>query len=74
VATRALRERKVHLPDHLDDLVDALLVADVDQRPVAVVVDEIDVAADPPAGLVIHLDHTGEDRATFEHGRRSENG
>jgi hypothetical protein len=34
------------------------LVADVDQHPLIFVVNEIDATADPPAGLVIHLNHT----------------
>ena len=65
----ALRQREVHLPDHLNDLVHAFFVADVDQPPVAVVVDQVNVAANPPAGLVVHLDDTGEDGTTFKHRR-----
>ena len=42
-------------------------IADVDEHPVAVVINEIDVATDPPARLVVHLDHTGENRAALEH-------
>ena len=64
----ALRQREVQLADEFDDLVNALFVADVDQRPVTVVVHEVYVAADPPAGLVVHFNHTGEDGMAFEHG------
>ena len=61
------REGEVELADHLHDLVDGLGVADVDEHPVAVVINEIDVATDPPARLVVHLDDTGENRAALEH-------
>ena len=65
----ALREREVELPDDLEALVDRVFVADVDQRPTAVVVvNQIDRAADPPPGLVVQLDDVGEDGLTLEHG------
>ena len=61
------REGEIELTDHLHDLVDGLGVADVDEHPVAVVINQIDVATDPPARLVVHLDDTGENRAALEH-------
>ena len=71
------REGEVHLPDHLHDLFHVLGEADVDQHPLPVVIDQIDVAADPPPGLVVHLDDTGEQGAALEHrqsGRRRTGG
>jgi hypothetical protein len=63
----ALGEGEIELPDQLHDLVDVLLEPDVDQGPVPVVVDEIDVAADAPPGLVVHFDHAGKEGPPFEH-------
>ena len=62
-----LRQRKIKLADQFNDLIDRLLVADVDEHPVAVVENEIDTAADPIAGLVVDLDDTGKERTTFKH-------
>ena len=65
----ALRERKIELPDDLQALVDRVLVADVDQRPVVVVVvDQVDAATDPPPSLVVQLDDVREQRLTLQHG------
>ncbi len=64
----ALRERKVELADQLDDLVDRLFVADVDQQPLGPVEDQVDVAAHALAGLVVHFDDVGEDGLPLEHG------
>ena len=52
ISVLQLREREVELADQLDDLVDRLVEADVDQQPLGAVVDQIDVAAQPLAGLV----------------------
>ena len=70
----ALRQRKIELADQLDDLVDRFLEADVDQQPIGTVVDQIDVAAQPLAGLVVDLDHMGENRFTLQHELRSSTG
>ena len=65
----ALGERKIELPDELEALVDRVFVADVDQRPAAVIiVDQIDGAADPPPGLMVQLDDVREDGLALEHG------
>ena len=64
----ALRERKIELPDDLQALVDRVFVADVDQRPVVVViVDQIDAAADPPPRLMIQLDDVRKQGLTLDH-------
>ena len=63
----ALRDGEIHLPDHLNDLIDGLFVANVDEPPVAIVVHEINVAAHAPPGLMVHLNHAWENRASFEH-------
>ena len=69
----ALREREIELADDLQALVDRVFVADVDQRPVVVVVvDQIDAAADPPPGLMIQLDDVREQGLTLEHGEAGE--
>ena len=52
---------EVHLADQLDDFVDGFEIADVDQDELAAAVDEIDVDAQPPAGLVVHLDDVREE-------------
>ena len=61
---------EIHLPDQLDDLVDRVEVADVDEQELAAAVDEIDVDAQAPAGLVVHLDDVGEEILPRQHDRR----
>ncbi len=51
---------EVHLADQLDDLVDGVQVADVDEQELAAAVDEVDVDAQAAAGLVVHLDDAGK--------------
>ena len=63
----ALAEREIELADQLDAVVDRVLVADVDERPVGLVVDQVDAAADPPPGLVIQLDDVRKQRGPLEH-------
>ena len=64
----AVRERKIHLPHQLDDLVDRLFVANIDEHPVRSVEDQIHAATDAMPGLVVQLDHVREDRLPLEHG------
>src|SRR5262249_54183757 len=65
----AVRQVEVHQADQLDDLVDGLLQADVDEEELAAAVDEIDVDAEGTARLVVHLDDVREDVFAWEHGR-----
>ena len=51
---------EVHLADQLDDLVDGVEIADVDEQEFAAAVDEVDVDAQAAAGLVVHLDDVRE--------------
>ena len=71
ISVLQLRQRKIELADQLDDLVDRLVEADVDQQPFGAVEDQVDVAAQPLAGLVVHFDHVREDRLPLKHRRRS---
>ena len=66
----AVRQRKIHLPDQLDDLVDRFVEADIDQQPIGAVVNQIDIAAQPLAGLVIDFDDMRENRFPLEHTKR----
>ena len=66
----AVRQRKVELANQLDDLVDRLFVADVDQQPFGPVVDQVDVAAQPLTGLVVDFDDVREDRLPLDHRSR----
>src|SRR5262249_26434016 len=68
----AARQVEVHLPDQLDDLADGVLEADVDEQPFAAAVDQEDVDAEPPPGLVVHLDDVGEQVFPLAHGRALE--
>ena len=62
----ALREREIKLPNDLEAVVDCVFVADVDERPiVVVVVDQIDAATDPPPGLMIQLNDMRKQRLTL---------
>jgi hypothetical protein len=63
----ALQEREIQLTDHLDDLVHAFGIAYIDQSPISIVVHKVDIAADPPPGLVVHLNHTGKYWAALKH-------
>ena len=53
----AIGQRKIHLPDHFNDLVNSILIANVDQQPVVAVENEIDAATKTAFGLIVHLDH-----------------
>src|SRR5262249_26166842 len=65
----ALRQAEVHLADQLDNVVDGLLEADVDEGVVAIAaVDQVDVDAEPAAGLVIQLDDVGKEVLPAQHG------
>jgi hypothetical protein len=64
----ALAQRKIHLPDQLDDLIDGLVKTDVDEDPLPLIEDKIDVASQDLPGLEVHLDHAGEYRPALEHG------
>ena len=50
---------EIHLPDQFDDFLDRIEIADVDEQELAAAVDEINVDAQAPAGLVVHLDDVG---------------
>ena len=62
-----LRERKIHLPNQLDDFLHRLFEANIDQQPLVIVEDEIHAAAQDFARLVVHLDDVREDRLAGEH-------
>src|SRR5262249_15657650 len=58
---------EIELADQLHDLVDGFVEADVDQQPFGSIEDQVDVAAEPLARLVIHLDDVRKDRFPLEH-------
>ena len=64
---------EIHLPDQLDDLVDACRDSRCrSSSELAAAVDEIDVDAQAPAGLVVHLDDVGKEIFPGQHGGRLE--
>src|SRR5207244_6861902 len=63
----ALAERKIHLPDELDDFLNRLLQADVDQQPVTAVKNQIDAAPENFPRLKVHLDYIRKNRLASEH-------
>ena len=66
----ALREREVERADEFDHLVERVLLADVDERPLGAAVDEVDVHPERPAGLEVQLDHAGEQVLPLDHRAR----
>jgi hypothetical protein len=64
-----LRKWKIKLPNNFKAIVDRILIADIDKRPiVVVVVDQINAATDPPPGLMIQLNDMREQRLTLQNG------
>src|SRR5262249_52817776 len=58
---------EIHAPNQFDDFVHRFEKTDVDENEFAAAVDEIDIYAEPPTGLVVHLDHVGKEVAALEH-------
>jgi hypothetical protein len=67
----AIGEGKIELPDQLENLIGRLLKANVDQNPFCPVEDQIHIAPEPLAGLVIDLDDVRKDGLARQHGRAS---
>ncbi len=65
----AIRQREIELADQIDDFVDRFLKADVDQHPLVLVEHQIDIAAQPLPGLVVHFDDMGKNWLALEHGK-----
>lgn len=53
----AVGEGEVEHSDRLDDFVDDFLVANVDQNPLVLVIDEVDVATEHATQLVVDFDN-----------------
>ncbi len=66
----AVGKREIELPDQLEDFVGRVLKAHVDENPLRRVEDQIHVAPQPLAGLVIDLDHMGKDGLPRKHEER----
>ena len=62
-----LGQRKIQASDDLDDLLNRILVADVDQSPFGTVVDQVDATSQSPSRLIVHLDHAGKQLDPFDH-------
>src|SRR5579884_2532307 len=58
---------EIHLANQLDDFVDGIEVADVDEKKLVAAIEKIDVDAQAPAGLVVHLDDSGEEVLPRQH-------
>ena len=63
----ALRKGKVKLPNELDNFVDRLVIAHVNQQPLRSVVDQVDIAPEALAGLHVHFDNVRKYRLPFQH-------
>jgi hypothetical protein len=64
----ARREIEIHLPNQLDNIVHRIQVTDVNEEEFTAAVNEIDIDAQPAAGLIVHLNDVGEKVLPFEHG------
>src|SRR4051812_29305570 len=60
-------ERKVHLPDQIDDFVDCVFITDVDEDELAAVLDQVNVDAEPMPGLAVEFDDVREQIPTRRH-------
>jgi hypothetical protein len=58
---------KIHLAGQLQDVAQLVQEPDVDQGVLAASIDQIDVHTHPAAGLIVHLDHAGEQIIPFDH-------
>ncbi len=67
----AFAKRKVEFADEVDDVVDGVFVADVEEGPCVVVVDQVGAAGDAAARLMVEFDDVGEEGSPLEHGSRS---
>lgn len=65
----AVREGEVEHADGLYDFVDDFLVANVDQNPLVLVIDEVDVAPENATQLVIDFDDVWENGFALKHGQ-----
>ncbi len=65
----AVSEGEVEHSDRLDDFIDDFFVADIDQNPLVLVIDEVDVATENSPQLVVDFDDVGEKRFALEHGQ-----
>src|SRR5436190_8175628 len=63
----AFAQREVHLPDQLDDFLDRLLQADIDEQPIASLKHEINAAAEDFRRLKTHLDDIRKYRLAGQH-------
>ena len=63
----AIGQRKIHLANHIDDLVSRLFKTDIDQHPLPRIVYKINRTAEPLSGLVVHLDDIGKYFAAGQH-------
>ncbi len=61
----AIGERKIELANQIDNFVDRLLKADIDQHPFVLIEHQVHVAAHPLAGLVIHFDDVRKQRLSL---------
>ena len=62
------REAEVHLPDQFQHVGEFVEEADVDQGVLPAAVDQVDIDPHPAPGLVVHLDHAGEEVVPLDHG------
>ena len=63
----AFAERKIELANEIDHVVHGVFVADVEEGPLLVVVDQVRAAGNPPPRLVVEFDNVREEGSPFEH-------
>src|SRR5262249_34189918 len=62
---------EVHLPDQLDDLLNGVLKADVDEEEFLATVDQVDVDSHAAPGLVVHFNDVRNEVLPLAHGQGS---
>jgi hypothetical protein len=65
----AVGEGEVEHPNRLHDFVDDFFVANVDQNPLVLVIDEVDIATENSPQLVVDFDDVWENRFALKHGQ-----
>jgi hypothetical protein len=61
------RQREIELPNKINDLVNGIFKADINENPLVAVEDQIDVAPQALTRLMVHFNYVRKDRLPREH-------
>ena len=63
----ALGKREVQITNQVNDLVDIVFIADVDEQPLVLIINQVEIATDQVPGLDIQFDDIWENRFASDH-------